>query len=99
MGLEDVPYHQRRVLQIPSFLNGIDVLHNSLWNKGCAFMHGERDRLNIRGLMPARVESKTDQLNRTKKMVDSLRTDIMKNLYLRDLQETNETLFHAFLQK
>lgn len=99
MGLEDVPYHQRKVLHIPAFLNGIDVLHNSLWNKGCAFMHGERDRLNIRGLMPARVESKTDQLMRTKKMVDSLRTDIMKNLYLRDLQETNETLFHAFLQK
>jgi hypothetical protein len=31
---------------------GIDVLHNSLWNKGLAFTQSERDRFGLRGLLP-----------------------------------------------
>eukprot|EP01047_Picozoa_sp_COSAG01_P114031 COSAG01_NODE_42718_length_437_cov_0.908284_1_plen_97_part_10 len=34
---------------------GDAILNNSLWNKGMAFDYCERDRLNMRGLLPARV--------------------------------------------
>jgi hypothetical protein len=32
-------------------------LQNPLYNKGCAFEYGERDRLGLRGLIPPRVLS------------------------------------------
>jgi len=31
---------------------GVDVIHNSLWNKGLAFTQSERDRFGLRGLLP-----------------------------------------------
>jgi len=76
---------------------GIDILHDSLWNKGMAFSHSERDRLGLRGLIPPVMRSIEVQVERCLSHINGIESDINKNLYLQDLQNRNETLFHRVL--
>ena len=51
---------QRRFPQaLKTKQTGIDILHDPLWNKGMAFDYPERDRLNVRGLIPPMVKTST----------------------------------------
>lgn len=44
--------------------NGVDLLHDPLYNKGTAFTVHERERLKLRGLLPPRVLSMGSQQRR-----------------------------------
>ena len=44
--------------------NGVDLLHDPLYNKGTAFTTHERERLKLRGLLPPRVLSMGSQARR-----------------------------------
>lgn len=76
---------------------GMDILHDSLWNKGMAFCRSERDRLGIRGLLPPAIRSIEVQVSRCMAHIEALPDAVSKNLYLQDLQNRNETLFHRVL--
>ena len=76
---------------------GIDILHDSLWNKGMAFNRSERDRLGIRGLIPPAIRTIEIQVQRCMAHIAALPDPVSKNLYLQDLQNRNETLFHRVL--
>lgn len=76
---------------------GIDILHDSLWNKGMAFNRSERDRLGIRGLLPPAIRSIETQVSRCMAHITALPDPVSQNLYLQDLQNRNETLFHRVL--
>eukprot|EP00949_MAST-11_sp_MAST-11-sp1_P003351 g3351.t1 len=77
---------------------GIDILHDGLWNKGTAFGKSERDRLNLRGLLPPRVKSIDEQQDRVMMHLQELGDDdVEKNMYLQDLHNRNETLYHRVL--
>lgn len=76
---------------------GIDILNDSLWNKGMAFSRSERDRLGIRGLLPPAIRSIEVQVKRCMAHIEALPDPVAKNLYLQDLQGRNETLFHRVL--
>ena len=43
---------------------GKDVLTNSWYNKGTAFTRAERDRLGVKGLLPTRILTMKDQVDR-----------------------------------
>ena len=43
---------------------GVDLLHDPLVNKGTAFTPAERDALGLRGLLPPRVTTQEEQLER-----------------------------------
>jgi hypothetical protein len=89
------------VKEFPRPLNthktGIDILHDPLWNKSLAFDMSERDRLGLRGLLPPAVRTKESQVKRTIEHIRRLPDDISKNLYLQDLHNRNETLYHRVL--
>ena len=77
---------------------GIDILHDPLWNKGMAFDYPERDRLNVRGLIPPMVKDIDDQARRfLLQMRDPTVPNVQKNLMLQDLHNRNETLYHRLL--
>lgn len=78
---------------------GFDVLRDPRLNKGTAFTRKERQELGIAGLLPDIVSSMEMQIARIEGHVDSLTTDLDKYVYLSDLQERNESLFYAMLQK
>ena len=91
----DVPYHLRRAIKVKG--EGVGIITNPLFNKGSAFRHGERDRLGIRGLLPSRQLTMDEQIGRVHRQLEQEDTPMRKNVYLRELQDRNETLFHRIL--
>ena len=75
----------------------VEILRNSLWNKGMAFDYSERDRLNLRGLVPPRVKTLEQQVVRAMRHIREETDDVKKSLYLQDLHHTNETLYHRII--
>jgi malate dehydrogenase (oxaloacetate-decarboxylating)(NADP+) len=95
IGYADQPYHLRKPINVDS--RRVDLIHDSLYNKGAAFSLGERDRLGLRGLLPSRKITMENQVERVKIQLDKEDSMIRKNVFLRDLQDYNETLFHRVL--
>ncbi len=80
-------------------LSGRRLLENPLLNKGTAFSAQERAELELHGLLPPQVESLEEQCRRSYKSFCLKPTPILKHIYLRALQDTNETLFYALVQR
>jgi malate dehydrogenase (oxaloacetate-decarboxylating)(NADP+) len=76
---------------------GADILQDPLFNKGTSFKSGERDRLRIRGLLPAKIMNIHLQKERFLKSLRDLDSNIRKNVLLEDLHDRNETLYHRIL--
>lgn len=94
-------FSTRKIEKYPRPLNtkkrGIDILKDSLWNKSLAFSESERDRLGLRGLIPPAVRTIEDQVKRVLGHLRAEPSDVQKNLYLQDLHNRNETLYHRLL--
>ena len=78
-------------------VTGHDVLTNPLVNKGTAFTERERDLLGIRGLLPPRVFTLEEQLQRTLHSVRGKSSNLERYIYLTTLQNRNETLFYRLV--
>jgi len=76
---------------------GINLLHNPVWNKGTGFSEEEREVLKIRGLLPPRVFSESEQALRIMENFKKKPTPLEKYIYLMSLQDRNETLFYRIL--
>ena len=73
---------------------GVELLHDPLLNKGTAFTEKEREALGLRGLLPPRVATQSDHVNRIMENVRRKSSDLEKYLYMVSLQDRNETLFY-----
>ena len=73
------------------------ILSDPLLNKGTAFTQAERDRLGLHGLLPSHVSTIAGQIDRRIAVLRAFSTPFEKYAFLRDLQDTNETLFYALL--
>ena len=73
---------------------GIQILHDPCLNKGTAFTERERDALGLRGLLPPRVHTQDEQVDRVLGNIRKKPTDIERYIFLMALQERNETLFY-----
>lgn len=82
---------------IETTLSGVCLLENPLLNKATAFTKRERIDFRLLGLLPPHVESLEEQLDRAYEALQQISVDIEKHIYLRGLQDTNETLFYALL--
>ncbi len=78
---------------------GFQLLRLSALNKGTAFTEQERIDLGFEGLLPPRVVSLEDQVERLYKGFTEQATDIDKYQFLRAVQERNEVLFYALISK
>ncbi|WP_430455641.1 NAD-dependent malic enzyme [Rheinheimera sp.] len=77
---------------------GPALLETPLLNKGSAFSREERAAFNLTGLLPPRYESIEEQAARAYMQYSSFEEPINKHIYLRVVQDNNETLFHRLLQ-
>ena len=82
---------------IKTSLAGNSLLECPLLNKATAFTEQERMDLGLLGLLPPQVESLEEQVERAYQALQQKSVDIEKHIYLRALQDTNETLFYALL--
>jgi malate dehydrogenase (oxaloacetate-decarboxylating) len=77
--------------------SGYDLINSPRFNKGTAFTDHERDAFELHGLLPPHVGSLDDQIERRIQALRDQSTCFNKYSFLRDLQDTNETLFYALL--
>jgi malate dehydrogenase (oxaloacetate-decarboxylating) len=80
-------------------LSGYELLNDPLLNKGTAFIEAERDVFELHGLLPPHVATLDYQVQRRLDAFRKLGSDIQKYVFLRGLQDTNETLFYALLTR
>lgn len=73
--------------------SGPALIETPLLNKGTAFSKLERTNFNLMGLLPPRYETIEEQLERAYMQYSSFENPINKHIYLRAIQDSNETLF------
>jgi malate dehydrogenase (oxaloacetate-decarboxylating) len=83
--------------QSPGGLRGMELLDTPIWNKGTAFDEAERAAFGLRGLLPPHIESLEQQSIRAYEAFKAKPTDLERHIYVRQLQDTNETLFYRLL--
>ncbi|WP_241723795.1 NAD-dependent malic enzyme [Raoultella sp. HC6] len=87
--------NQQRPLYIPHA--GPVLLEIPLLNKGSAFTSEERSSFNLKGLLPQNIESIEEQVERAYRQFRVFGNDLNKHIYLRNIQDTNETLFYRLI--
>ncbi|WP_423186423.1 NAD-dependent malic enzyme [Alishewanella sp. d11] len=78
---------------------GSALLETPLLNKGSAFTREERAAFNLTGLLPPRYETIEEQVSRCYQQYRSFDEAINKHIYLRVIQDNNETLFYRLVQQ
>jgi malate dehydrogenase (oxaloacetate-decarboxylating)(NADP+) len=73
---------------------GADLLRDKTLNRSIAFDRRERDRHGVRGLLPHRVASERQLVDRVMTNLERLPRDIDRYMLLSSLQERNERLFY-----
>ncbi len=77
---------------------GFTLLELPLLNKGSAFTQEERANFNLNGLLPHVIETIEEQHQRSYQQYANFNDDINKHIYLRNIQDTNETLFYHMIE-
>ncbi|MBT3268820.1 NAD-dependent malic enzyme [Candidatus Poribacteria bacterium] len=78
-------------------LRGYALLRDPLANKGTAFSEDERVRFGLDGLLPMRELTLEEQMDRLAENYARTTDDLARYVFLRALQDRNETLFYAFV--
>jgi malate dehydrogenase (oxaloacetate-decarboxylating)(NADP+) len=87
--------NSKSVLDFPASGHfGISLLHDPTLNKGTAFTEEERDALGLRGLLPPRVHTQEEQVQRVLENIRGKSTDLERYIFMIGLQDRNETLFY-----
>ncbi|HSP57032.1 MAG TPA: NAD-dependent malic enzyme [Halomonas sp.] len=86
---------QKRPLYIP--YAGPPLLEMPLLNKGSAFSREERIEFNLIGLLPQNVETIEEQSERAYRQYSQCQNDLDKHIYLRAIQDDNETLYYRLV--
>ena len=81
------------------WLSDYALISNPLLNKGMAFNTEEREAFNLTGLIPPFQSNLEIQRKRSYQAFQSKSSDIEKHIYLRDLQDSNETAFYSLLNE
>ena len=89
--------HGREYLEV--YLDGIALLRLTMTNKGTAFSPDERVALSLDGMLPPQHNSIEQQLDRVFAGFKREPSPLHKYQYLRALQERNEILFYALLER
>lgn len=78
-------------------LEGTALLTNPMLNKGTAFTDEERTAFALHGLLPPHIGTLEVQSARRLQAMRKLASDLDRYVFLRGLQDANETLFYAAL--
>lgn len=85
-----------KTIDVP--FSGSHLLNMPLFNKGSAFSEEERETFNLLGLLPKKHETLQQQVERAYRQYSSFEKPIKKHIYLRAMQDNNETLFYRLVQ-
>ena len=83
---------------MPNEKRGQAALFDALTTKGTAFSEAERRKYGLLGLLPTGVKTLEDQAAHCWHEFSTRHDDLDKHIYLRALQDRNETLFYRVLR-
>lgn len=83
----------------PVAIDGLTLISDRILNKGTAFTREERDDFHLDGLIPPNMQSLEDQKLRVYEGYCAATSDIDRYIYLRSLQDRNETLFYSLIEE
>ncbi|WP_165313583.1 NAD-dependent malic enzyme [Vibrio ziniensis] len=75
------------------------LLNTPLLNKGSAFSLEERKNFNLSGLLPTNIETIEEQASRAYEQFSLFSSGLEKHIYLRNIQDTNETLYFKLIDQ
>ncbi len=73
------------------------LIEDPLLNKGTAFSEEERSEYGLMGLLPPHIDTLEEQAERSYEAFSDFQNDIDKHIFLRQLQDENETLYYRLL--
>src|SRR4249920_2880897 len=76
---------------------GFAVLRDKTLNRSITFSRRDRDRLGLRGLLPHRVATDRQMMQRVMDNLQRLPRDIDRYMLLSSLQERNQRLFYQVI--
>ncbi|ODV98346.1 hypothetical protein PACTADRAFT_48123 [Pachysolen tannophilus NRRL Y-2460] len=80
-------------------LLGFQLLNSSLFNKGSAFSIEEREAFKLTGLLPSKVNTLNEQVERAYKQLCYLKTPLAKNDFCASMRVQNKVLFYALVRR
>src|SRR5246127_2810403 len=83
---------------MPDEKRGQAALFDALTTKGTAFSDDERRKYGLLGLLPTAVKTQDEQAAHCWHEFSTRRDDLDKHIYLRALQDRNETLFYRVMR-
>ncbi len=83
---------------MPEQKTGKATLLDALTTKGTAFTRAERRKMGLLGLLPTAEKTLAQQAEHCWHEFSTYREDLDKHIYLRGLQDRNETLFYRVLR-
>jgi malate dehydrogenase (oxaloacetate-decarboxylating) len=83
---------------MPTQKTGQAKLFDAVTTKGTAFTHAERLKFGLLGLLPTAEKTLDQQADHCWHEFSTRRDDLDKHIYLRALQDSNETLFYRVLR-
>ncbi len=97
--MEPLGNHMTVLKKRPLYIRyaGPILLETPLLNKGSAFTESERHDFNLDGLLPVSIETIEDQAKRSYHQLSQCNSDLDKHIFLRNIQDTNETLYFKLL--
>jgi len=93
MSIDNIKGQKSQELSVTDYA----LILNPLLNKGTAFSNEERAQFKLFGLIPPEESSIVEQRTRSYEAFKSKPTDLAKYIYLRDLQDSNETLYYSLI--
>ncbi|NCC94173.1 MAG: NAD-dependent malic enzyme, partial [Opitutae bacterium] len=85
--------------RLAGFPTGVALLRDPTLNKGSAFTEAEREALGLSGLLPPRVHTMEEQVQRVLENLRKHSTDLDRYVSLIALQDRNKTLFYRVLME
>ncbi len=79
--------------------SGYNLINNPLLNKGTSFTEEERDTFQLHGIVPCHQFTLEEVIVKCYNTLIAKPNDLEKHIYLRQLQDRNETLFYALIDK
>ncbi|KXJ96151.1 hypothetical protein Micbo1qcDRAFT_231255 [Microdochium bolleyi] len=79
-------------------VEGTVLLNTPYLNKGSAHTAEERDKFNLSGLLPQRVQTLDQQVARAYEQYSGRTDDLAKNTFMTSLKDQNLVLYHRLLQ-
>ena len=80
-------------------VEGYDIINNPILNKGRSFTPDERSALHLKGIVPPAYLPLDEVVEKNYQIVLNSPNDLERHIFLRNLQDRNETLFYAMLDK